>query len=73
MHVLSIAIVIMKSLCEMAQYLLQMPGVNSVLSNRLCCQDLLEQFFCKQRQQRATNDNLYQNIYATKKGAAPLK
>ena len=30
-------------------------------------------FFCKQRHQGATNDNLYQNIYAIKKGVAPLK
>ena len=41
----------------MAQYLLQLPGVDSLLSNRLCCQDLLEQFFGKQRQRGATNDN----------------
>ena len=46
-----------KSFCEMAQYLLQLPGVDSLLSNRLCCQDLLEQFFGKQRQRGATNDN----------------
>jgi len=41
----------------MAQYLLQLPGVESVLSNRLCYQDLLEQLFGKQRQRGATNDN----------------
>ena len=29
----------------------------SVLSNKLCCQDLQEQFFGKQRQQGATNNN----------------
>ena len=44
-----------KSFYEMAQYLLQLPGVESALSNRLCCQDLLENFFSKQRQ--ATNNN----------------
>ena len=31
--------------------------MNSLLSNRICCQDILEQFFGKQRQQRGTNDN----------------
>ena len=41
----------------MAKYLLQLPGVKSVLSNRLCCQDQLEQFFGKQRQRGGTNDN----------------
>ena len=46
-----------KSFCEMSRYLLHLPEVKSVLSNRLCCQDLLEQFFGKQRQQGGTNDN----------------
>ena len=45
------------SFCEMTKYLLKLPGVKSVLSNRLCCQDLLEQFFGKQRQRGGTNDN----------------
>ncbi|XP_062511520.1 uncharacterized protein LOC134187418 isoform X2 [Corticium candelabrum] len=39
------------------QYLLSIPEVNSLLSNRICCQDILEQFFGKQRQQRGTNNN----------------
>ena len=41
----------------MAQYLLKYPGVKNIISNRLCCQDQLEQFFGKQRQRGATNDN----------------
>ena len=41
----------------MGQYLLSIPEVNSLLSNRICCQDILEQFFGKQCQQRGTNDN----------------
>jgi hypothetical protein len=48
---------LVKSFCEMSRYLLKLPEVKSVLSNRLCCQDLLEQFFGKQRQQGGTNDN----------------
>ena len=41
----------------MAKYLLKLPWVKSVLSNQLCCQDQLEQFFGKQRQRGGTNDN----------------
>ena len=41
----------------MAKYLLEIPGVKALLSSRLCCQDLLEQFFGKQRQRGGTNDN----------------
>jgi len=52
-----LSIFIATSFCEMAQYLLKLPGVKSILSNRLCCQDSLEQFFGKQRQQGGTNDN----------------
>ena len=46
-----------QSFCEMSRYLLHIPQVKSVLSNRLCCQDLQEQFFGKQCQQGGTNDN----------------
>jgi len=52
-----LSILIATSFCEMAQYLLKLPGVKSVLSNRLCCQDSLEQFFGKQCQQGGTKDN----------------
>ena len=41
----------------MAKYLLELPGVKAVLSNRLCCQDQVKQFFGKQRQRGGTNDN----------------
>ena len=57
LYAFSISILIVKSFCEMAQHLQQLPGVESVLSNRLCCQDLFEQFFGKQHQRGATNDN----------------
>ena len=48
---------LVKSFCEIGQYLLSIPEVNSLLSNQICCQNILEQFFGKQRQQRETNDN----------------
>ena len=46
----------MKSFVEMTRYLLALPGVKFLLSERFC-QDPLEAFFGKQRAQGGRNDN----------------
>jgi len=45
-----------KAFVEMARFLLKLPGVKYLLSERFC-QDPLEEFFSQQRVQGRRNDN----------------